>query len=532
MTTDIVNVKEIPGRENGFEDKPFRISFSGARKIFWIFALTHFIVWTFLPWLIQYSPGNKDVIESLILSKEWVMGSIKHPPLPWWVLESVYQLTGRAEFGSYMAAQLWGLLGLWSVWRLSREYVSDLMALIVVFSAASYRYFNLGSISYTTSVPPVSIWCFVICFFALALKYNKIRYWIITGLALGVGLLCKYSLGILVLTILLFMFFSPRARKYWKTSGPWLSTLAAFLVFLPHFIWVVQNDFVTIQSAGRTITDVSRWMNHLISPLKFALAQLALFVPVTIGLIPLLGIAWKLRWIPYDKEKTDKNFERNYLAFMIYVPVIMHILTGAIFGAKMRPAYGSPLWTLIGLWFIVNFQANIQYANIKKAVLLCFAVIGVIIACYILNYQFYYWVTPEKPSKIHFPGIELGSAVSEKWHSRFGEPCPYISGDWILAGQAAIHMKERPSVLCYYNGAQMDQKMVGFYASDKDLNEKGGIIVWELNKEMPGDYVPEWLFKRYPKAAVSPETIIIPYHTNNAKLWPLHVRFAIVPPGK
>ncbi len=40
-----------------------------------------------------------DLAEDLALGKEWQLGYWKHPPLPWWLADLVYRLTGQIEFG-------------------------------------------------------------------------------------------------------------------------------------------------------------------------------------------------------------------------------------------------------------------------------------------------------------------------------------------------------------------------------------------------------------------------------------------------
>ncbi|MDO5581195.1 MAG: glycosyltransferase family 39 protein, partial [Planctomycetia bacterium] len=514
------------------------ISPKTAAKIFWLFAFFHLLFWTIYPWLTQPSPGTYDVMEAFIMGKEWIMGSAKHPPLPFWVLESIYQICGRADFAGYLAAQCWVLLGLWAVWRLSREYLPILPALLVVGASSIYRYFNLGALSYTTSVPPVSLWCLAICFFYLSLQYNRFFWWFLTGLVLGLGLLSKYSVGILILSILLFMIWNPKGRSFWKTSGPWISTLTAFFVFLPHLIWVVQNDFITVRSAEGVLVSAPAWYQHIKSPLTFACSQIFLFLPVLIALIPLTGFSWQLERSPLPMEKEDR-FKRSFLNFMILFPFLLHVLVALFFGTKMRTAYGSPLWTLIALWMLVFFRYHLTRKTVRRTIYLIVFLYILTIGSHFVNYQLG-CIASNKAAKIYFPGRQLAEELTKRWQKVSDRPCPYLSGEWKLAGHAAYQMKDRPSVLCYYYGINISQKPAALYASDKDFNEKGGIILWGMDHSWKENEIPDWISKRYPCAQISPEILEIPWdlpswvpQEKRKNFPPLRVRYAILsPPGE
>src|SRR5690349_23524041 len=74
------------------------------RESFAIFALLHAAIWTLLPTLL-YPNLPLDLIEALTYGREWQLGYDKLPPLPWWVVEIVYQTIGH-DFAYYLLAEL------------------------------------------------------------------------------------------------------------------------------------------------------------------------------------------------------------------------------------------------------------------------------------------------------------------------------------------------------------------------------------------------------------------------------------------
>src|SRR5215468_428869 len=71
---------------------------------FALFLGLHVLLWTALPALL-YPNLPLDLIEALTYGREWQLGYDKLPPLPWWLIEAVYQLVG-IDAAYYALAQL------------------------------------------------------------------------------------------------------------------------------------------------------------------------------------------------------------------------------------------------------------------------------------------------------------------------------------------------------------------------------------------------------------------------------------------
>src|SRR3569832_1531758 len=64
----------------------------------------HTLVWTALPVLL-YANLPLDLIEALMYGREWQLGYDKLPPLPWWLVELAYLVTGH-DWSYYLLAQI------------------------------------------------------------------------------------------------------------------------------------------------------------------------------------------------------------------------------------------------------------------------------------------------------------------------------------------------------------------------------------------------------------------------------------------
>jgi hypothetical protein len=120
--------------------------------------------------------------------------------------------------------------------------------------------------------------------------------------------------------------------------------------------------------------------------------------------------------------------------------------------------------------------------------------------------------------KVSYPMRKLGVTCEQIWRSRVSGDCPcFVSGNnWTLTGISNF-MSNRPATIIPQ----------GTWADDDDLNQKGGMIVWERMDETMD--MPDDLRRRFPQAEVLPEAPEIPYQVGS-KSHVLKICIAIVPP--
>ena len=76
-----------------------------------------------------------------------------------------------------------------------------------------YYHFTTSEVSNNVALYP--FWALAVLFFHRALTASAARDWIATGACVGIGLLAKYSMAILVVTMVAFMLAVPAARRHW-----------------------------------------------------------------------------------------------------------------------------------------------------------------------------------------------------------------------------------------------------------------------------------------------------------------------------
>ena len=491
---------------------------SKSAAILWFGSVVGFFaaIWVVIPTLLNTSYCG-DVIEVQNIAPEWVWATKKHPMSPAWILEILNILTCRSFAVPFIATQLCTILALWSVWRLGRIVLNERLALIAAFSMLPYLFFTCKPLWFNQNNVLIALWALSIYLVFQALQTNQKRYWITAGIALGLAFHAKYPALFLVISILAYMLTRESGRRYFRTLGPWITTLIAFLIFLPHIIWLFYHDFVTFSYATGEYGQagfMEQWNRHIWSPIQFVLLQLAYLLLPLICLIPAIGCIWQWKVQHHEQGKAKECEQFLFYCFMI--PLVFHLLYGGIRGIFLPMAYGAAFWTFSGLWLLLRFQQmNVPIQKSFRQVLGLTSAIMLVIAAGFITLSFLGLQHP----KHYLPMRELGKTAEQLWHSNVPDvPCPYIAGNNILLiGHVAHAMPVRPSVL-------MGQ---GTWANDDDLNQKGGMIIWERDGDEKS--MPESLRHRFPTAEVLPETPDLPYKIGR-EIRTLNIGVAIVPP--
>jgi len=498
------------------------MSKSQATVWFWTITLAFAGLWLLLPSLLH--PAYKgDTVELQFIAKEWVWGTTKHPMLSAWMLEIANILTRRAFAAPFIVSALCTIAMLFSIWQLARNVLSEKFALIATFVMLPYLPFTLKSYLYNPNTALMTFWVLSTLTFYYAFQTNKKRWWIAAGLALGLGLHAKYPIVLLAFAVLCYSLWFPRFRQHWKETGPWITVLIAFVIFLPHLIWLYQTDFITIRYTKQAVSTrpiLGGWADHVLCPIVFALGNLGLLLvsPILL-LVPILGWRWKRRLLENNTERETLN----YLLCCMCIPFLFFAVSMGMKGIA-RTTYGFPLWFFLGVYLLLQFQRlDNNFSFVRSAKWISFAV-SVFVVVFIIGATIEPHVTG-KPSHIHYPMHELGAACDQLWYDRFDVPCRYVTELGYLHGSfVAYTMKDRPSAHVHDTWSGVGPVPIGTWATDEDVNQKGGIILWGASEQPP-----DWVHQRFPKAEVLPEILELPYKTG-AKIPPLRIGIAIVPP--
>ena len=403
-------------------------------NIFFIFALSHLIIWTLVP-----SLTNKnlplDVIEALAWGSNLDWGFNKHPPMSAFFPEVFFQIFGTQDWAYYLLSQIFVLIAFYFVFKLAFEVIKNIrLSLISVLLLESIYFYNFTTPEFNVNVCQLPFWSLVVYYSWKIYDSKEIKFvdCFLVGLFAAIGFLSKYLFIYLLVSIDLLFIYLIFIKKTKKFDFKYLITIEVFLVLLvPHLIWLFNNDFITVYyGLKRTGLEVPGIIDHLKFPIFFLGKQLGILIPF-----------FFLIFLLVKKIKFKINFKDEKLLFLLFInilPIALMFLTSLITGSKIRTMWMTPFYLFFGVLFVYIFQSQI---NIKKINSFLYSFIFIFFLSPIL-YSYDSIIKTDK--RTDYPGREIAAKVQIIWDQDFDKEIEFVTGNEWNAGNLSYHLKSRP----------------------------------------------------------------------------------------
>ena len=404
-------------------------------NIFFIFILSHLIIWTLVPTLTNKNLPL-DTIEALAWASNIEWGFNKHPPVSAFFPGIFYQIFGPQDWSYYLLSQIFLCVSFIYVFKLAYQILNNsFLSLISVLLLESIYFYNFTTPEFNVNVCQLPFWSIVVYYSWRIFNQNKINVkdCIILGFFGAIGFLSKYLFLYLLFSIVLLFLYFIFYKKIKKFDFKYLILIEVFIVLLvPHLIWLNNNDYITITYGfKRTGLEASNLLDHLKFPIIFLLKQLILLVPFFL-LVRLLIKKIKLKINIKDK----KLF---FLFFVNIVPIMLILITSIITGSKIRTMWMTPFYLSFGVLFVYVFKSQI---NLKK---LSPFLYGFIFLFFLSPILYSYISITQTDKRTDYPGKEIAMKVQYAWDQQFNNPITVVMGDEWKAGNLSYHLKSRPS---------------------------------------------------------------------------------------
>ena len=403
-------------------------------NIFFIFALSHLIIWTLVP-----SLTNKnlplDTIEALAWGSNLDWGFSKHPPISAFFPEIFYQIFGAQDWAYYLLSQIFVLIAFYFVFKFAYEIFGNIkLSLISVFLLSSIYFYNFTTPEFNVNVCQLPFWSLVVYYSWKIYQSKEIKFkdCFLIGLFGAIGFLSKYLFIYLLFSIVLLFIYLIYFKKVKKFDFKYLITLEVFIVLLiPHFVWLYNNDFITIfYGLKRTGLEGSGILDHLKYPVIFMLKQIGI-------LIPFFFLIWLLvKKIKFRINLKDKKF--LFLLFINILPIFLMFITSMIMGSKIRTMWMTPFYLFFGVLFVYIFQSQINLKKINKFLY------GFLFLFFLSPVLYSYISISETDKRTDYLGKEIAKKVQLVWDQDFNKPIDFVIGDEWKAGNLSYHLKSRP----------------------------------------------------------------------------------------
>merc|ERR1711966_320588 len=172
-------------------------------NLFFIFALSHLIIWTIIPSLTNTNLPL-DTIEALAWGSNLDWGFNKHPPMSAFFPEDFFQIFGAQDWVYYLLSQIFVLIAFYIVFKLANEILRNIkLSLISVLLLESIYFYNFTTPEFNVNVCQIPFWSLVVFYSwkIYDLKEIKLTDCFLVGLFAAFGFLSKYLFIYLLISI-------------------------------------------------------------------------------------------------------------------------------------------------------------------------------------------------------------------------------------------------------------------------------------------------------------------------------------------
>ena len=269
------------------------------------------------------------------------IGYLDHPLMVAWIIKAFNFVLGDNEFAVRIGAFLCWFITARYVFKLTRETINESSAYwTLVLLAALPAYFSFGWFM-SPDAPLTACWAAAIYYFHQVIVKGNAKAWFGVGIALGLGMISKYTIALLGGAIVLFLLIDKDSRKWLMRREPYLALLIVCVLFSPVIIWNMQHAWASFafQSEGRVAS------GHHFSLPRFISNVLIFITPI--GVMSIIAVVKYKKTILARLQNTleaASSIGRSYfvLAWLALFPIAVYAILSVFRASKLN--WTGPCW--------------------------------------------------------------------------------------------------------------------------------------------------------------------------------------------
>jgi membrane-associated phospholipid phosphatase len=223
---------------------------------------------------------EKDEAYQWLWSKHLALSYYSKPPGIALIHFLGTSLWGDTAFGIRFFPPLFAAILSVMVLRFFAREVSARAGFWLLLIVTATPLLGIGTILMTIDPPLVLCWMWaMIAGWRAAQPDGKTRDWLVVGLAMGLGFLCKYTAACQIACWAIFFALWPATRAHLRRPGPWLALLIFLVCTTPVIIWNAQHGWITVHHVAGNAGLDSRWQPTMRYFWNFLFAEAGLLNP-------------------------------------------------------------------------------------------------------------------------------------------------------------------------------------------------------------------------------------------------------------
>ena len=275
-------------------------------------------------------------------SLELRAGYYDHAPMVAWVIRAGRDLLGDTALGLRIFAPLAALVGSLLLWRTVALIDGRTCATRAVVFFNATLLLGAGSVLVTPDTPSVFFWGVALWALAELTASREPNWWLVVGLAAGLGLVSKYSVFFLGLGILLWLVATRDTRRWFAAWQLWVGGAVALAIFAPVVAWNADHQWISfVKQFGRTVP-------HGLRPEKVLEFVAVQWLLIGLPLAPLVVLG-TVRTLRHRATSSAGGTAGALLPLATSAPflayLLFHSLHGGVEGNWPAPLYAAFAWS-------------------------------------------------------------------------------------------------------------------------------------------------------------------------------------------
>lgn len=221
----------------------------------------------------------RDEFYYLSMSNRLDFGYVDVPPLAPFLLAGVRFIFGDSYFSLHLLPALSGAAFLFFSYLIVKKLGGNIFSRILILAVVLLApYFVANDSVYTYDTFNKFFWLLCSYLMICLIQTENARYWLLIGIAVGVGLLFKITIISLAFAWLIGILLTSQRRLLFKKELFWGIVLAIIIVS-PYLLWQVQHQFITLDYMGNYSKKISEFtflhyiveQNIYLNPIAFPL---------------------------------------------------------------------------------------------------------------------------------------------------------------------------------------------------------------------------------------------------------------------
>ncbi|HEY1794575.1 MAG TPA: glycosyltransferase family 39 protein [Stellaceae bacterium] len=317
--------------------------------------------------LIALEPAGlyPDEAQYWFWAQHLALGYYSKPPLVAWVIRLSTAILGDGEFGVRAAAPLVHAATALIVYAIGTRLYDRRVGFWAALGYATLPGTSLSSFIISTDAVLLPCWAAALYALIRAREPGEERWWLVAGLAAGLGLLAKYAMAYWMVSALVFALAVRAERRHLpRLFG---AIAIAVLIYLPNLWWNWHNGFVSYLHV-RDNADIAGPLFHPKMLAEFLISQFGVFGPVFFAF--LIAIAARPRALADPRARLLAIFTFPTLVFMLAVSLT----------SRAQPNWAAPVYVsgviLVAAWALGRDWRRTLAAGIALNLVLALGLFG------------------------------------------------------------------------------------------------------------------------------------------------------------